>query len=321
MNKLVSIIFPVYNVENYIEKSFKSLINQTYKNLEIIVVNDGSTDRSIELIKPYFDERVKLINKENGGLSSARNAGLNVATGDYVFFLDSDDWIEKNAISVLMNSFTDEIDIVQGSINQIYNNVKKTVIFHDELIKSNIVQEYFKKEKLSVTVWNKLYKMNFIKNMKFVEGCVNEDVFFTFDIAKKQPVLKNINNVVINYIQRKNSIMHKTDFDKRIQVEKALNYVIEETKNINSEYQCLAYFDKYITLLYLYAQMKIGQINYSQENMNYIVLSLKRTKSCIKYRTIKDYVNKRQKLMFLLSLFSKKVFSKFYEINDRKRWK
>ena len=98
MKELVSIIIPIYNVEKYLTKCIESVINQTYKNLEIILVNDGSTDNSKEIIDKYslIDSRIKVINKKNGGLSEARNAGIEIAKGDYIGFLDSDDWIELN---------------------------------------------------------------------------------------------------------------------------------------------------------------------------------------------------------------------------------
>ena len=95
---MISVIIPIYNVENYLKKCIESVINQTYKNLEIILVNDGSNDNSKNIIDEYstIDNRIKVINKENGGLSDARNAGIEIAKGDYITFLDSDDWIELN---------------------------------------------------------------------------------------------------------------------------------------------------------------------------------------------------------------------------------
>ena len=98
MNPKISIVIPVYNVEKYVSKCLQSVVNQTYRNLEIIIVNDGSTDNSVEIVKKYkkIDQRIKLINKENGGLSSARNAGISLVTGQYVTFIASDDWISSN---------------------------------------------------------------------------------------------------------------------------------------------------------------------------------------------------------------------------------
>ena len=98
MNELISVVVPVYNVENYLEKCVSSITNQTYKNLEIILVNDGSKDNSGAICDDLAknDSRIKVIHKENGGLSDARNTGINVATGEYIGFVDSDDWIERD---------------------------------------------------------------------------------------------------------------------------------------------------------------------------------------------------------------------------------
>ena len=96
-NIKVSVIVPVYNVEKYIRQCLESIINQTYKNLEIIVVNDGTKDNSMKIVEEYLsDERIKVINKENGGIASARNRGIDEATGEYISFVDSDDWLELN---------------------------------------------------------------------------------------------------------------------------------------------------------------------------------------------------------------------------------
>ena len=97
----ISVIIPIYNVEKYLSRCLESVINQTYKNLEIILVNDGSTDNSSKIIQQYYDPRIKIINKINGGLSSARNAGLKICTGDYITFVDSDDWIELDMIEFM----------------------------------------------------------------------------------------------------------------------------------------------------------------------------------------------------------------------------
>lgn len=111
----VSIIIPVYNVEKYIRQCLESVINQTYKNIEIIVINDGTKDGSMKIVEEYLeDKRIKIINKNNGGLSSARNKGIEEATGEYIYFLDSDDWIEKDTIEVLVKNSKD-VDIIEAN--------------------------------------------------------------------------------------------------------------------------------------------------------------------------------------------------------------
>ena len=110
----VSIIIPVYNVEKYLDKCLKSVLNQTYKNIEIIVINDGSTDNSLKICKKYKDKRIVLIDKENGGVSSARNKGLELASGKYITFVDSDDWLELDAIENMVSFIEKEnVDFVR----------------------------------------------------------------------------------------------------------------------------------------------------------------------------------------------------------------
>lgn len=113
---MISVIVPIYNVEKYLLKCLNSISEQTYKNLEVILVNDGSTDKSAIIAEKFAhrDKRFIYISKENGGLSSARNEGLKYATGEYIYFLDSDDWIQKDYLQAMVKEFDSEIDIVVG---------------------------------------------------------------------------------------------------------------------------------------------------------------------------------------------------------------
>ena len=113
----LSIIIPIYNVEQYIEQCLVSILNKTYKDIEIILVNDGSKDNSMKIIKKYLsDKRIKVINKKNGGLSSARNVGLKIATGEYIAFVDSDDWIRIDKLVELYNIIQNEkLDLIIGN--------------------------------------------------------------------------------------------------------------------------------------------------------------------------------------------------------------
>ena len=132
MTEKITVIVPVYNVENYLNKCLDSLINQTYKNLEIIVINDGSTDNSGTICQEYAqkDNRIVYIEKENGGLSDARNAGLDRMTGSYVTFVDSDDWIEQDYVEVLYNKLTEhQADVSVGNYYS-YNEDEGMYYFH-----------------------------------------------------------------------------------------------------------------------------------------------------------------------------------------------
>lgn len=308
MENLVSIIIPVYNVEKYINKCLDSVLEQDYKHIEIVVINDGSTDRSVEIVKEYTDERIVLLNKVNGGLSSARNYGVKYCTGDYVFFLDSDDWIEKNTISLLVDKMQSGIDIVQGSIRRVMVDGYKEVLLQEEVLNKNILDEYFKKDKLNTVVWNKLYRKNIVKQIPFYEGYVNEDVIFTFEVSQTQPVVRNIKEIIYNYRIRADSIMHKKSLMDRMRVVHSLDVVIKECEKNEIKYLEMAYFDKYITLLYLYAYSVNKYLEYDNNSFKNLLNELDGAKKKIHLRTIMRCANRKQLLgLYIPSLFSKKI--------------
>ena len=182
----VSIIVPVYNVEKYLIKCISSIGNQTYQNIEIICVNDGSTDYSKQLLNQYaeVDNRIKVLHKENGGLSSARNAGLDLATGDIIMFIDSDDWIEANTVEDIVLAFKDKsIDCVtfgikaysEGNISQNLDGMNRYL----KLKYEGIVDFNFDRAlKTNIHVCNKAFRAENIKDLRFIEGLLYEDIFF-----------------------------------------------------------------------------------------------------------------------------------------------
>lgn len=210
---MISVIVPVYNVDKYLKRCVDSIINQTYSDLEIILVDDGSTDDSGSLCDELkkTDARIKVLHKVNGGLSSARNAGLAVATGEYIGFVDSDDWIELDMYECLMNSLHKSgAEVAVTGLNRIYDNgyskkqfVKDTVVVYSG---DQIVKEYLQQNSFSTAAWDKLYKKNLFDKRRFPEGKLYEDAPVIYDI------LKNINRICCvgkphyNYFQRANSI-------------------------------------------------------------------------------------------------------------------
>ena len=177
----VSVIVPVYNVEKYLKQCLDSIVNQTYKNLEIIIVNDGTKDNSMKLVEEYLqDKRIKVINKKNGGLGSARNRGIEEATGDYISFVDSDDYIDLNMYEKLIN-------VIRGEEIIIFNHSR----FDDitgEIVKKNYTKES-KMKKLEKRInylysnienscWNKIYKADFIKKNKFYIKTAENKIIF-----------------------------------------------------------------------------------------------------------------------------------------------
>lgn len=211
-NDKLSIIVPVYNVQSYLNRCISSIVNQTYRNLEIILVDDGSTDNSGKLCDSYalHDNRIKVIHKTNGGLSSARNAGLSVVTGHYIGFVDSDDYIEPNMYELLLESMRGlhadivcaETFIERGNHKKYHPRFKENCVFtHEEAL--NILLD----GSLDTAVWNKLYKASLFKNLTFIEGRIYEDVGFLYKVFDKANVVAYVNKPLYHYIKRKGSIV------------------------------------------------------------------------------------------------------------------
>lgn len=209
----VSVIVPVYNVEKYLERCILSIINQTYRNIEIILVDDGSKDKSGEICDNFADRdtRIKVIHKNNGGISDARNAGLGNATGEFICFIDSDDYIHKNLIKdnleKLIEKDADMICFNRYVVNN--NEVLKRVNIYNESMGTYDVIEGIWKKKLSTVVWDKMYKRHLWNNVIFIKGKVFEDLYAMPQILMQ--VCKIIcNNDAYYYYERGNStsIMH-----------------------------------------------------------------------------------------------------------------
>lgn len=212
MNNKVSIIVPVYNREFHITKCLDSIINQTYKNIEILVIDDGSTDNSAKIISSYQDrdKRIKLITKTNGGASSARNKGLDIAVGDYIFFIDSDDYLELTALEKL-------VDAIQSN-DFAFVSAKHYSVINDKIIKSDRkypehlssfqCQDYLCECDPVFTVpWNRLFKKNVWDNLRFTEGFILEDEALNhhlFGVGKNSYFL---NEETYYHVFHKNSVM------------------------------------------------------------------------------------------------------------------
>lgn len=235
---MLSVVVPVYNVENYLERCLESIINQTYKDLEIILVNDGSTDSSQKICEKYVEKdfRVKLINKKNGGLSSARNLGLEISKGDYIAFIDSDDYIDFEMYEKMMRKLLEKnADLVMCDVKvefPTHNKIIETSDFLDvdiQLEKKHILKIY-------PTAWNKIYKKEiFIKNkIRFPEGLYYEDAEVNFKILTLINKITRVPNAYYHYVQRAGSITKSNSRFKMLDIyiifENIKKFLIEEKK-------------------------------------------------------------------------------------------
>lgn len=242
--KKISVIIPVYGVEKYIRKCLESVVNQTYKNLEIIVVNDGTKDNSMEIVKEYLeDKRIVIINKENGGISSARNAGLKIATGDYISFVDSDDWLELDLYKKLMIDLNDE-DIIIFNYKVIDNKnlkvlkEKKFFNYNRSLkTKRNMGGEYL--FDIEPYVWNKLFKRKFIEDYKykFIENIEGEDSVWSYETYVFSEKVTFKAEVGYNYrINRIGSLVYNSENDISEKQQRRNKYSDEKIKNYFKEF-------------------------------------------------------------------------------------
>lgn len=214
----ISIIIPVYNTEMYIKRCLQSILTQTYQNFEIIIVDDGSTDRSIEICKEFAlkSRKIKILHIENSGVSAARNIGIRHSTGNYICFIDSDDFIDCFLFEKVISCFTmyncDMVKfgatIVHNSENKIVYDVKNcnVEIFNT----SNALQEYFygNEKKLKVQVWSGVYRKELFKNIEFPIGKAYEDSYVTPHLIVKSEIIVYLDYPGYFYYMRSASIMH-----------------------------------------------------------------------------------------------------------------
>jgi len=223
---LVSIVVPVYNVGSYLERCLISVVNQSYRNLEIILVNDGSTDNSGEICERFQqnDDRIRLVRKENGGLSDARNSGLAHITGDYITFVDSDDILAQDFVAHMLNiaqkydgdiveckyvKFSEEIEITSNE--KILPDENQVTVYNAEEALKHLFSENLKQ-----VVWNKIYRASVIEGILFEKGRLHEDEFWTYQIVGKSKLIVQTDENLYYYRQQGESIMNKRYSIKRL---------------------------------------------------------------------------------------------------------
>lgn len=241
---LISIIIPVYKVEKYLEKCIQSVINQTYENLQIILVDDGSPDNCGKICDEYAkkDHRIEVIHKSNGGLSDARNKGLEIAKGEYIGFVDSDDYIEADMYEVLYNllkQYNADVSICNFyTVSQGKISIKNADNGINEYNRIEILKEILLDRNIQSYAWNKLYKKELFDEIKYPIGKKYEDIGTTFYLLEK------CNKVVVTgkseyyYINRQDSIVNNvtestiTDYIELIM--QRYDYIEENIKELSS---------------------------------------------------------------------------------------
>lgn len=204
VNPLISIIVPIYNSSATLDMCLSSLEKQTYRNFEVLLINDGSPDDSAEKCRKYVDrdDRFRYHYKENGGLSDARNAGLDRVRGEYIMFVDSDDALSEYALEYLVRTIEESgADIVSFNLTKVYGDIlKKPEYVYDprKRYASNTLERYFHKE---VAAWNRIYRTETVEGIRFIRGQVSEDVLYLFYAYQKAQVLYEADYVFYFYNQ------------------------------------------------------------------------------------------------------------------------
>lgn len=248
---LVSIIVPIYKVEPYLRRCLDSIVNQTYTKLEIILVDDGSPDGCPQICDEYAakDKRIIVIHKENGGLSDARNAGLDICKGEYVSFVDSDDWVAEDFVNVLINVIKREnADIAIGNFEKVFNEkLYKNQSPNESNCSIEIFdgkdafRQLFGKNGVSFVVsWGKLYKKYMFEKKRFPIGLLHEDVYTTYKLLYNSSKVTFLDFPLYFYFQREDSIIGKIKQSSisalRANVERY--YFIKESKNQDLKKLC-----------------------------------------------------------------------------------
>ena len=321
---LVSVIVPIYNIEKYLCECIDSILNQTYSHLEIILVDDGSTDASPQICDDYQakDKRVKVIHKKNGGLSSAREAGVNESNGQYIMFVDGDDWLELNAVEICMDEIkkdsnigcviftysketpnrTINVEILESSVHFIGNDAKEKIYrkFFGPIGKELLHPE--KMENIS-TCWGKLYKRNFLLQGKYFDTkkvgfC--EDVLFNIFALDGCTDIVYLNEQLYHYrkIPISLSRTYRPNFvEQSSHLFSIMEQVIKE-KNLNQVYKEALYNRIAIS-------MTVIGLNESRNTSNGIIGHIKATKSYLKNEKYRNAISniKIRDFTFIWKLF------------------
>lgn len=230
MNELISVIIPVYNVEQYLDRCIKSIVSQDYPNLEIILVDDGSIDKSGSICDhwSHVNSRITVIHKVNGGLSSARNAGIDNMHGNYVMFVDSDDYLLPNCISFLKNMISDDCEVAIGNYVCTDQDTVSEPCISDKYKQKSIsgydaLELLFSKDTVqAVTAWGKLYRSSLFSKIRYAEGLLHEDEATTYKIYANCKKLIISDRPVYAYFKNEKSISRKPNPKNFTDLEKIL---------------------------------------------------------------------------------------------------
>lgn len=302
MKEKISIIVPIYNVDKYLKRCLDSIINQTYKNIEILLIDDGSIDLSGRICDEYEkkDERIKVVHCKNKGVSEARNKGLEIATGEWIGFVDPDDWIDEDMYeSLFIMAKLNNVDISVCAYRKckefFFNNIVQRENNEYEILDNRFSMKYMLIEELYCgAVWNKLYKKSILINNKFEKDMIiGEDVLFNFKLLYNTNIQTVYNKVPkYNYFYRSDSVMNNEKIDGKILSQlKVRQYIYNLIKNNEYNFFIKEYNKKCFNIL-INLLLKAIRINNIEHKYLYNKLK-KNNKNFLKINNAsnkKDYI-------------------------------
>lgn len=253
MEELISVVIPVFKVEKYLDQCISSIVDQTYRNLEIILVDDGSPDHCSDICDAWRekDKRIKVIHQQNSGAGYARNRALDIAQGEFISFVDSDDFIAPTMFEFLHSQFFDNVDIVECSYCKIRDgkasfsdknaSFKVQVFTAEEAMIENIEDHIFRQ-----LIWNKMYRKCVINNIRFPVGRKIDDEFWTYQVLGNARKLVYTDKILYAYRQQENSVMHSLSIDRRLEAVEAKihrhEYICKNMPTLEAKSLCNLWF-------------------------------------------------------------------------------
>lgn len=326
MNNKLSVVVPIYKVEKYLSRCIESILNQTYKNIELILIDDGSPDNCGKICDEYAkkDHRVRVIHKTNGGLSSARNAGLEIATGDFIGFVDSDDWIEPTMYETLIkNAINYNAEISVGGVVDLlelgeeYKQTKTTFngsIRTECLDKKDAMKKFFLE---SWSAWDKIYRRDIHIDLRFPEGKINEDEAIAIRLLDRCEKIVYTNEVFYNYISRPNSITTSKFSRKKLDWYRNCKNNLEF---INENYSDLSKYAevRFCNSIMWSLRSIVLEEKYFKDSIKILVKELRDNRNCI---LSNELIPKKEKMWIRLILLTGKssnisIFKVLTKINQ-----
>lgn len=289
---VISVVVPVYNVEPYLKECLESIINQTYRDLEIILIDDGSTDKSGDICDEYGkkDERIIVIHQNNQGSASAKNAGLRKSSGEYLTFVDSDDFLQEDAYEFMVKQLEEYCaDIIQGCFRKVYQKFYRDVnkIIEMQILDTFEFLELFTKDWTCGLLWDKLYKRDIFKDIYFKEGHKIDDEFFTYKGVMNSKKILRVPHYIYNYRQRISSVMFSKDSQLKI-ISDSLEYLSIRRKEVTKSFPQLkkVYDEHYLNMLIILSKNEYINAEHIKEIKQHI----------------KKYFNENDKIKISLAL-------------------